>query len=339
MSTVATSRGETCPSSNICELTQPGSSACGKSFNHLDPLLPAEGICPTALANNVAWIDLAECEYPDTLAADQERMAWYEVERALHPDMDAELSDDCLVAAEEYIRQIKENRFSNFEVLHRASLLDIYLPAFEARCPGVEPLSDGDWLDITKDSAELSRTILDIEIHTRDMHTEYSSGHKPCLRSEEVKTDLLASETVSLLLLDAGLEIYPTSLRERRNNRKGKIAAHTGYLLHDDDTKLPIESRLDETGELSNGHTYRQSLMFIGFAALIEKASIKTLNWADYEGRAAPDMPLSPGDVLDLTSRYILGRRQSHGERFFVESMQRIVEKKITKKIDAHHER
>lgn len=334
MTNIPISKNAICPTFNTCAVTEQSASACGSAFNHLNPLVPAEALCHKALTAKIAQFNPPDVTQLRGQADFSALMAWYQTERALNPKMDPTWSDEYCADVLLYARRVQENAFSAFSFLHKANLLELFMPAFKARRPDGEPLTKLDWLKLKHARARLSKTVTEAEIHPKGAHTGYDSVHNPCFENEEKKNDLIAREAVSLLAMEAGLRVYPTSPREERISKHKELrrVAHNGYHLFNDGTKLPIEARYDKEGALNN--RYRPTVLYIGFASLIKAAHRSTVRQAPIQGFEVSNTPPSPSEALSWVGSYVLHLDQPTAQQRFARHMGRQVEQKIAGKLE-----
>ncbi|HSX35686.1 MAG TPA: hypothetical protein VLH84_02000 [Patescibacteria group bacterium] len=237
-----------CPTGNTCALTVENGPACGFAANHLPPLPLAEDLCPAALHGQIAF----EATNPDEYHEERRlvRRAWANVEYALALPPGSEQAADHFDDAHLLLGRTFAFPGAHHDALFDAGLLDAHLDHFRAS-QADEPFDESQEDLLGEDLALLVDQIDELSAHPDEQ------------RGYRVKLG------VNLLLLRAGLDYYPGSMRESRTRDPGfATQAHDGCVILGG-RKVPIKSR----GNSLRASEYDTSaVLFIPYGRTVRRA-------------------------------------------------------------------
>ncbi|HKR81475.1 MAG TPA: hypothetical protein VJR27_00545 [Candidatus Saccharimonadales bacterium] len=208
---------------------------------------------------------------PFTQAKQDLHRAWAELELGLSHDIPLRQAEDHLDDADSYAERVLHNSASGFGHFCEAARLRLFLPRFDARRHGEASIAD-EKREIMGGLADLLDETEEAPQHSGG-HEDYFEGsdHDPCFKDESDKQGVRTKLATELLLEHAGLEIYPSSPRERRGLDTYR-EVHDGYTIESDGAKIAYKVKFGR--EKTRRHT--EVDVFFAYGALVRHAAYET---------------------------------------------------------------
>lgn len=251
MINISPSSPSLCPAANICAITAESGPACGSAYDQLPALVPAEQLCPRAIAGAIEL----EKERPIETrkhrgraeAGRDYRLGSLYTELALSPTNTPKSTEAHLETAREYLDTVVA-RGSHLRVNLDASLLRLYLPVLRLR----------NFRSIPRDNVEyLQSGLLDMLDDAR----EHNGSRE---NDERLGMHLLYAREQKIA--------FPASARETGLNVLGhrpedQPHSHSLYVL-DDSIGVKIPHRLSDI----KPRTDTMSIMYVRFGKVAKQA-------------------------------------------------------------------
>jgi hypothetical protein len=278
-----------CPQANVCAANVLGASECGTTPLHLPPM-PSGELCTRALAGQIPF----EANNPDEWKQFRReyRAASAHVDRALSLPPHDPAVELHLDEAAGLIDRVLDNPETTIDVAFEATMVGIYLPAFEAVQANQMPSAD-EYAEQLGDLGQLADTI------------EASSTHPSRQRG------LMYKLVLPMALARSGVLYLPALARQAHSRHPDASKQHFDGLVFTRGQRVPIKAR----GSAKREGEYNESVLFLGLIQVVSGANPDVTPKAEVVDRAcgllraeANNDPIDPADAqwLDRIAKDVL---------------------------------
>jgi hypothetical protein len=249
-----------------------------------------------------------------------------ELEAGLFPRLPIAEANNHLDDADSYAERVLMETQSRFNPGYFATRLRVYWPKFNARRHDLT-LSTAAQHDILLGLGALIDTIDAAPMHgsaNEPDHLNYAD-HTPCFSDEADKFGMRVKVATDLLLARAGIDVYPSSSRERETLiGVTPSEAHDGYKI-EAGKKIAYKAKFhkEKSRHHSNVH------VFVAYGGLLRYAARETNTVPEHVPLSAPDLQVWSKKIIDASVAEVRGEAISSTHKAMLDVMTERVKDKF----------
>jgi hypothetical protein len=228
--------------------------------------------------------------------------------------------------ADSYTERVLMEKQTRFNPTFFATRFQAYWPKFNARRHDLE-LTDTEQCDILLGLGTLIDTIDAGPIHrsvTQPDHLNYAD-HTPCFSDKPDKFGLRVKVATDILLARAGLDVYPSSSRERETFiGVTPSEAHDGYIIKAG-RKIAYKAKFhkEKSRHHNNVHVY------VAYGGLLRYAARETNAVPAHVPLPVPDLQAWSEEIIDASVAEVRGKAISSAHKAMLDVMTERVKDKF----------